>query len=66
MSISLNGQQTDTRGARTVAELVDRYNLTPAAILVEYNGVALHRRDWPQHNLTEGDRLEIVRVVAGG
>ena len=66
MSISLNGQQTDTRGARTVAELIDRYNLTPAAILVEYNGVALHRRDWPQHNLTEGDRLEIVRVVAGG
>ena len=66
MSISLNGQQTDTRGARTVAELIDRYNLTPAAILVEYNGVALHPRDWPQRNLTEGDRLEIVRVVAGG
>ena len=66
MSISLNGQQTDTRGARTVAGLIDRYNLMPAAILVEYNGVALHRREWPERNLTEGDCLEIVRVVAGG
>ena len=66
MSISLNGQQTDTRGARTVAELIERYNLAPAAILVEHNGVALHRREWSQRSITEGDQLEIVRVVAGG
>ena len=62
----LDMRQNSAVHERTVAELIDRYNLTPAAILVEYNGVALHPRDWPQRNLTEGDRLEIVRVVAGG
>lgn len=56
----------DARGATTVAELVERFALAPEAILIEHNGVALHRRDWPQRLLTEGDRVEFVRVVAGG
>ena len=32
----------------------------------EHNGVALHRHEWPQRSLAEGDRVEFVRVVAGG
>ena len=66
MYISLNGEKTDTRGAATVAELIDRFELSPETILIEHNGVALHRREWPQKALTDGDRIEIIRVVAGG
>jgi len=66
MRISLNGEQTDSRGAATIAELIARFQLPPEAVLVEHNGVALHRHEWPQKPLTEGDRIEIIRVVAGG
>jgi len=66
MRISLNGEQTDSRGAATIAELITRFELPPEAVLVEHNGVALHRREWPQKPLTQGDRIEIIRVVAGG
>jgi thiamine biosynthesis protein ThiS len=66
MRISLNGEQTDSRGAATVAELITRFELPPEAVLVEHNGVALHRREWPQKALADGDRIEIIRVVAGG
>ncbi len=66
MRISLNGREEDTSGAQTVAELVGRFELPPEAILIEHNGVALHRREWPQKPLTDGDRIEIIRVVAGG
>ena len=66
MRISLNGQEADTRGAQTVAELIRRFELPPETILIEHNGVALHRREWPQKPLTDGDRLEIIRVAAGG
>jgi len=47
-------------------ELILGYELPPETVLVEHNGVALHRREWPQKALTDGDRIEIIRVVAGG
>ena len=52
--------------SQTVAELICRFELPPETVLVEHNGVALHRREWPQKSLTDGDRIEIIRVVAGG
>lgn len=66
MKISLNGEIVDTREAKTIAELVERYQLAPQSILVEHNGLALHRREWLERSLTEGDRIEFIRVVAGG
>jgi len=66
MTISLNGEKADARGAGTIAELVQCYELKPEAVLVEHNGLALHRREWPQQTLSEGDQIEIVHVVAGG
>ena len=66
MKISLNGETVDARGAKTVAELIDHYQLPPQSILVEHNGLALHRHEWRERPLTEGDRIEFIRVVAGG
>lgn len=66
MQILLNGEEAETKGAENVAELVDRYQMQPQAVLIEHNGVALHRREWNQRTLAEGDRIEIIRVVAGG
>jgi sulfur carrier protein len=66
MHISLNGQEADTGGAQTMAELIGRFELSPDTILIEHNGVALHRREWPEKPLTDGDRIEIIRVAAGG
>jgi len=65
MTISLNGESVDPRDAKTIAELIDRYQL-PQSILVEHNGLAVHRHEWAEHPLAEGDRIEFVRVVAGG
>jgi thiamine biosynthesis protein ThiS len=66
MTILLNGEQSEARGARTIDELVTRFDLSPEAVLIEHNGLALHRREWPNKSLVEGDRVEFVRVVAGG
>jgi len=66
MKISLNGETVETREAKTIAELVESYQLPRQSILVEHNGLALHRHEWSERLLTEGDRIEFVRVVAGG
>jgi thiamine biosynthesis protein ThiS len=66
MKISLNGESIDTREAKTIAELIDRYQLPPQSILVEHNGFAVHRHEWAERSLAEGDRIEFIHVVAGG
>jgi sulfur carrier protein len=66
MKISLNGESVDARDAKTIAELIDSYQLPPQSILVEHNGLALHRHEWPDRALAEGDCIEFIRVVAGG
>jgi sulfur carrier protein len=66
MTISLNGEKVDARDGETVAGLIARLQLPPQTILIEHNGVALHRQEWPQRPLSEGDQIELLRVVAGG
>jgi len=66
MTISLNGETVDAREAKTIADLIDRYQLPPQSVLVEHNGLAVHRHEWSKRSLAEGDRVELVRVVAGG
>ncbi len=66
VKISLNGESVDVPETKTIAELVDRYQLPPQSILVEHNGFAVHRHEWAARSLAEGDRVEFIRVVAGG
>ena len=66
MNIAVNGESMDTREAKTIAELVERYQLPPQSILVEHNGLAVHRHEWAERPLAEGDRIEFISVVAGG
>jgi sulfur carrier protein len=66
VTISLNGERVETREAKTIAQLIDRYQLPPQSVLVEHNGLAVHRHEWAERSLAEGDRVELIRVVAGG
>ena len=66
MTISLNGETIDARKATTIAELIDHYHLPPQSVLVEHNGLAVHRHEWATQPLAEGDRIEFIHVVAGG
>ncbi len=66
MTLLVNGERADVNGLTTVAELAGHYGLQPNSVLIEHNAVALHQREWPERKLAEGDRIEFVRVVAGG
>jgi thiamine biosynthesis protein ThiS len=66
MTIAVNGESVETREAKTIAELIERYQLPPQSILVEHNGLVVHRHEWSKRPLAEGDRIEFIRVVAGG
>lgn len=66
MKIWVNGELSEVNGLTTVAELADHYGLQPNSVLIEHNQVALHQREWKERQIREEDRIEFVRVVAGG
>jgi sulfur carrier protein len=65
MKLVLNGKDGEVK-ATQVEELVAELGLPLAAALVEHNGIALLRSEWSATKLRAGDRLEIIRMVAGG
>jgi sulfur carrier protein len=66
MKLWVNGEAAQVNGIANVAELAAHYGLQPNAVLIEHNTTALHQREWAERKIAEGDRIEFVRVVAGG
>jgi thiamine biosynthesis protein ThiS len=66
ISVFVNGRARQIDGAQTIGELVDSCGVPRQMALIERNGQALLRDEWPGQALAHGDRLEIIRVVAGG
>ena len=66
MTFWINAEEHQMSGPTNVAELIAKLNLPAPAILVEHNGVALRREEWPAAHLCDGDRFEVIRIVAGG
>jgi sulfur carrier protein len=66
MRVWINGEPVEMNGVANVAQLAAHYGLQPNTVLIEHNATALHQREWVERLLAEGDRIEFVRVVAGG
>lgn len=64
ISISLNGAGRETNSA-TIAELIAELGFVKGTVLVELNGTAMRHDEWTRA-LSDGDVLELLRIVAGG
>lgn len=66
IEVNVNGETRIVANGLSLPNLITSLGLPPQTALVEYNGQALLRSEWPETRLAKGDRLEILRVVAGG
>jgi len=66
LSIFVNGHARQVSATMTLGELASSCGLDARRLLVELNSHTLSREDWPGHALQHGDRVEFIRVVAGG
>jgi sulfur carrier protein len=66
MKLHINGDEREIAGAPDVKALVAALGLPAQTVLVEHNGTALRREEWTAAELAEGDRIEILRIAAGG
>jgi sulfur carrier protein len=61
-----NGEPVELPEGSTVADLLAALGLGARWVVVERNGEPVERRDVGATVLSDGDRLELVRAVAGG
>ena len=66
MKIQVNGDPRDFANLKTLSDLVAALGLEPRMILLEHNGQATRRADWPKIPVAGNDRVEILQVAAGG
>lgn len=66
MKIRLNGKDFETAEARNVLRLLEEIGANPKRCVVEHNRKALRPADFEGAELSEGDEVEVMAIVAGG
>ena len=61
-----NGREVATELPCSLEQFLVAQQLLPRSVVVEHNGEAVAPSEFGQRQLSAGDRLEIVRIVAGG
>lgn len=64
--IRLNGKPREVAPGETLEALLRQLRLDPRWVVAELNGEPVERARFPEVTLSAGDRLELVRPVAGG
>lgn len=66
MHIQLNGEQHELPSAATVANLIESLGLTGRRLAIEVNEDIVPRSLHSEHQLSDGDRVEVVHAIGGG
>jgi len=61
-----NGVKVDAKLPCSLQEFLVAQALLPRSVVAEHNGEAVAPSEFAQRRLQAGDRLEIVKIVAGG
>jgi thiamine biosynthesis protein ThiS len=64
--ITANGKPVAAQLPCTLEQFLVEQKLLPRSVVVEHNGEAVAPSEFARRQLKAGDRLEIVKIVAGG
>lgn len=65
-AIIANGRREEVRLPCSIEGFLVQHGMLPRSVVVEHNGEAVAPSEFGGRQLRAGDRLEIVRIVAGG
>jgi sulfur carrier protein len=65
-SVIANGQPVPAPLPCSIEEFLVAKGLLPRSVVVEHNGEAVAPSQFRERTVRDGDRLEIVKIVAGG
>ena len=64
--VMANGQRIPSQLPSSIEQFLLAQKLPPRSVVVEHNGEAVAPSEFAHRQLQAGDRLEIVKIVAGG
>lgn len=65
-TVHANGKELQAELPASLEEFLRQQNLLPRSVVVEHNGEAVPPSEFAARQVRAGDRLEIIRIVAGG
>jgi len=65
-SVTANGKEIEVKLPCSIEAFLVAQQLLPRSVVVEHNGEAVAPSEFSGRTLNAGDRLEIVKIVAGG
>lgn len=65
-TVIANGETVQAKLPCSIEEFLLGRSLWPGGVVVEQNGQAVAPSEFQRRQIQAGDRLEIVRIVAGG
>ena len=65
-TVTANDREIPVALPCTIEALLVTQGLLPRSVVVELNGEAVAPSEFSQRQIKAGDRLEIVKIVAGG
>ena len=65
-SVIANGEPVAAEVPCSLEKFLIAQNLLPRSVVVEHNGEAVAPSEFSLRQVQAGDRLEIVKIVAGG
>jgi thiamine biosynthesis protein ThiS len=66
MRILLNGEPYELDASISITALLERLDINPLLVAVEYNRLVVKRAKYPETVIEEGSEVEIVAFVGGG
>jgi sulfur carrier protein len=66
MNIQLNGESRDIPDNSTAQDLVEHLGLAGKRLAMEVNRDIVPRTQYSDHQLHDGDQVEIVHAIGGG
>ncbi len=65
-TVIANGKEVSAQLPCSIEEFLVKQNLLARSVVVELNGEAVAPSEFRRRQLQSGDRMEIVKIVAGG
>ncbi len=66
MKVICNGKERRIEAGISLKDLIIQLELNPDTVVAECNGIIVRREEYGSLQLSDGDKLELIRFVGGG
>jgi sulfur carrier protein len=66
MNVLVNGKPTELASGATVESVLAILDVPDRGVAVAVDAEVVPRGRWPEHELSEGARVEVLRAIQGG